>query len=47
MALTFLGAYSILNLSRIIALLIMFEYILVLANYANFNITDSGIPAFK
>ena len=47
MALTFIGAYSILSLSRIISVLIALEYILVLANYTNFNIVDSGIPAFK
>jgi hypothetical protein len=44
MLLTFLGAYSILNLSRVIAILIAAEYLLIMANYANYNIIDSGIP---
>jgi len=47
MILTFLGAYSILNLSRVIGFLVAAEYLLIMANYANYNIVDSGIPEFK
>ena len=47
MALTFLGAYSILNLSRVIGVLVLAEYLLIILNYANYNIVDSGVPEFK
>ncbi len=43
MVLNFIGAYSILSLSKIIAILILMEYLLLLANYSNFNIIDTGI----
>ena len=47
MVLTFIGAYSILSLSRIIAILIIMEYLLLLTNYSNYNIVDTGIADFK
>lgn len=47
MFLTFLGAYSILTLSRVIAILVICEYLLIVCNYANYNLVDSGVGAFK
>jgi len=47
MTLAFVGAYSILSLSRAIAVLIVLEYLLMLANYASFNITHSDIQQFR
>jgi hypothetical protein len=44
MLLTFWGATSILGLSRVIAFLIVLEYLLIMANYANYNLMDSGVP---
>jgi hypothetical protein len=44
MFLTFLGAYSILNLSRVFGVLIVMEYVLVVINYANFNVVYTSVP---
>jgi hypothetical protein len=47
MVLTFLGASSILVLSRVIGALIVLEYMLLVCNYGNFNIVEAPLIEFR